>query len=74
MTLLTPTDPITICVPKYSLLPTSYSNQDHPLSRLLGEYQMEVFSLLKPVHSAVERAGGLPCLDIRLKSEGEQGE
>ena len=35
---------------------------------------MEVFSLLKPIHSAVERVGGLVRLDIALKNEGGQGE
>ena len=58
----------------YMCLLFSHSNQDHPLSRLLGEHQMEVFSLLKPIHSAVERAGGLVRLDIALKNEGGQGE
>ena len=57
-----------------SLFFISHNNQDHPLSRLLGEHQMEVFSLLKPIHSAVERVGGLVRLDIVLKNEGGQGE
>ena len=50
------------------------SNPDHPLSRLLGEFQLEVFTLLKPVHVAVEKAGGLPRLNISLQEGAEEGE
>ena len=43
---------------------------EHPLSRLLGEYQYSVHMLLQPVGAAVEKAGGLPQLDIRLDNKG----
>ena len=39
---------------------------DHPLSRLLGEYQYTVVMMLQPVVLAVEKAGGLPRVGIRL--------
>lgn len=42
---------------------------DHPLSRLLGEYQYSVYMMLQPVGAAVEKAGGLPRLDISLDPE-----
>lgn len=43
---------------------------DHPLSRVLGEYQYDIYNALLPVGAAVERAGGFPKLDIRLDNSG----
>ena len=43
------------------------SNPDHPLSRLLGELQLEVLTLLQPIQSAREKAGDLPRLYISRK-------
>ncbi len=42
---------------------------DHPLSRLLGEYQYTIVMTLQPVVSAVEKAGGLPRVDIGLDKD-----
>ena len=46
---------------------------DHPLSRLLGEYQYTVVMTLQPVVSAVEKAGGLPRVDIWLDTDNGKG-
>ena len=43
---------------------------DHPLNRLLGECQYNVYMMLQPVGSAIEKAGGLPRLEIRLDNCG----
>ena len=50
------------------------SNPDHPLSRLLGELQMEIFTLLKPVQSAREKAGDFPQLYISCKEAEPESE
>ena len=47
---------------------------DHPLSRLLGEYQYSVYMMLQPVGAAVEKAGGLPRLDIWLDPNTKSSE
>ena len=54
----------------YLLLPCPCSFTDHPLNRLLGECQYNVYMMLQPVGSAIEKAGGLPRLDIRLDNCG----
>lgn len=43
---------------------------DHPLAKLLGEGQYNVYMMLQPVVLAIERAGGLPHLEIRLDNCG----
>ena len=43
---------------------------DHPLARLLGEGQYSVYTMLKPVGSAIEKAGGLPYVEIKLDEGG----
>ena len=47
-----------------------YSIADHPLTKLLGEYQYSIYMMLQPVGSAVEKAGGLPRLEIQLDNCG----
>lgn len=46
------------------------STPDHPLAKLLGEGQYNVYLMLKPISSAIEKAGGLPSIDIRLDEGG----
>ena len=53
-----------------SLSPCLSSFTDHPLNRLLGECQYNVYMMLQPVGSAIEKAGGLPRLHIRLDNCG----
>ncbi len=53
---------------------------EHPLARLLAEGQFQVYTVLQPLVTAIEKAGGLPKLEIRLDNcsldrkpfEGEQ--
>ena len=47
-----------------------FSYTDHPLNRLLGECQYTVYMVLQPVAAAIEKAGGLPRLEIRLDDCG----
>ncbi len=46
--------------------PPPHSMSEHPLARLLAEGQYNVFMMLQPLVSAIEKAGGLPYLEIRL--------
>ena len=58
------------CVTKRSFLPFPSSFTDHPLCRLLGECQYNIYMMLQPVGTAIEKAGGLPRLEIRLDNCG----
>ena len=55
----------------YAHDPTHLSNQDHPLAKLFGERQFQVVQVLSSVASSVQKAGGLPRLEI--SKDDQQG-